>query len=302
MMSYVVRNSVVLGLFILLVGGGGFSYIYFFQVKQIKKFEKESRETREKLGDVSNLNERLDQAQKRFDGLSMLWKRRPKIMPASEEAGATNAYLNSIIALCPQLDVNVFTHETVKLDKCGYVHYHLAGQGPFPSLLRMFKYIELGPRLIKITNPDIREVHTLDSKTGFISHTVQFDADILAYYSDQPAMADSSGVVPIEQTIVRLNRTNPFYSIINPEIPPNVDELPDAEKSTLLAVMKDRAFINDQKNELVMLVEGDEVYLGFVSKIMPERKQVQFMLNKGGLMERYVLTLKFETKFEEPKK
>ena len=95
---------------------------------------------------------------------------------------------------------------------------------------------------------------------------------------------------------------NPFLSLVNPEIPPNVYDLPDVEKSTLLAVMKGRAFISDQHNQLVMLSEGDEVYLGYVSKIMPERRQVLFLLNKGGIVERYMLTLRFQNKIDLPTK
>ena len=73
--------------------------------------------------------------------------------------------------------------------------------------------------------------------------------------------------------------------------------LPNVEKSTLLAIMKGRAFISDQSSKLVMLSEGDEVYLGYVSKIMPERRQVLFLLNKGGIIERYILTLSTENQF-----
>ena len=305
MMSYVMRNSLLLGLFMLgrlACLSGGFAYTYFGQTKKIQKYEKESKEIRDKLGDVRDIRERLQQAQLRLSGLSDLWKRRPKILPASEDAGATNAYLNSIISMCPELDVNVFTYELVKLGGGGYTRYHLAGQGPFPSFARFIKYIEHGPRLIKLRNMDVREVHTLDNKSGEISHTVQYDVDINAYFSDQPAFTDSTTIPPLQQTIFRTWKNNPFLSLVNPEIPPNVEDMPDVEKSTLLAVMKDRAFINDQHNQMTLLEEGDEVYLGFVSKIMPERRQVLFLLNKGGLIERYVLTLKFDTKFEEPKR
>jgi hypothetical protein len=65
--------------------------------------------------------------------------------------------------------------------------------------------------------------------------------------------------------------------------------------------MKGRAFISDQNNQLIMLNEGDEVYLGYVSKIMPERRQVLFLLNKGGIIERFMLTLRFQNKIEETK-
>jgi hypothetical protein len=165
------------------------------------------------------------------------------------------------------------------------------------------QYLEFGPRLMKLVNLDVREVHSVNDDMGRIEHTVQFDADLLAYSSPLPAFADSilsaqpgaARFAPIEH--------DPFTSLVVPEIPPNTFNLVNAERSTLLAIMKGRAFISDQNNQLVMLAEGDEVYLGYVSKIMPERHQVLFMLNKGGLVERYMLTLAMEsTKLKGPKR
>ncbi len=40
--------------------------------------------------------------------------------------------------------------------------------------------------------------------------------------------------------------------------------------------------------------EGDKVYLGYVSKIDAEDNQVVFILNKGGIVERFTLKLGFE--------
>jgi len=40
---------------------------------------------------------------------------------------------------------------------------------------------------------------------------------------------------------------------------------------------------------VVTLEEGDEVYLGYVTKIVPEEGRVEFTLNKGGIVERFEL-------------
>jgi hypothetical protein len=301
-MPYAIRNSIILAVLLVLFTGAGGGYIYFYQDKKIESITQERQKMQQQLGDVSDLYNRLAATQERMQTLSAGWIQRPKTLMPVEVASTTNEYLNEILALSPELDLNVVTQEKVEQDGCGYIRYHLAGQGPFFSLARLFQYLEHGPRLMKIRNVDIREVHSMDTQSGVMSHTVQFDADLLAYFSGQEPFKDSCALPKVSDVSFKPITYNPFISLVNPDIPPNVYDLPDVEKSTLLAVMKGRAFISDQHNQLVMLSESDEVYLGYVSKIMPERKQVLFLLNKGGIVERYMLTLRFQNKMDEGKK
>lgn len=297
-MPYSVRNSIILIVLLVLFSGAGGTYIYWYQKKEIKKIEQERKKIHAQLGDVQNLYFKFEELTRQVAALNESWKLRPKTIPTYESATNTHHYLNTILALSPEMDLNVQTADQVNQNGCGYIRYHLAGQGPFHSLHRFLEYLEYGPRLMKLTNVDTREVHTVDEKHGEIVHTVQFDADLLAYFSEQQPFKDPSAAPEFSDIHLVDLKSNPFFSLVNPEIPPNAYDLPDVEQSTLLAVMKDRAFISDQHNELVMLTEGDEVYLGYVSKIMPERRQVLFILNKGGIVERYVLTVRFENQLQ----
>jgi hypothetical protein len=60
-------------------------------------------------------------------------------------------------------------------------------------------------------------------------------------------------------------------------------------------VIPGKAFVADQKGRIVTLEEGDEVYLGYVTRIDPEKGAVEFMLNKGGIIERAELRIPFHT-------
>lgn len=297
-MPYSIRNSIILLVLLVIFCGGGGTYIFWYQKKDLKTLKQERKKIHAQLGDVQNLYVRFEELTRQVQALNDAWKLRPKMIPTLESATETHHYLNSILGLSPEMDLNVLTQEKVDQNGCGYIRYHLAGQGSFHSMHRFLEYLEYGPRLMKLVNVDIREVHTMDEEHGEIVHTVQFDADLLAYFSEQPAFKDSANVPQLSEIALTDMKTNPFCSLVNPEIPPNAYDLPDVEKSTLLAVMKGRAFISDQHGELVMLVEGDEVYLGYVSKIMPERRQVLFILNKGGMVERYVLTVRFENQLQ----
>jgi len=49
----------------------------------------------------------------------------------------------------------------------------------------------------------------------------------------------------------------------------------------------------DQRNEIRTLREGDEVYLGYVTRLDPERGTLQCTLNKGGIIERVELKIRY---------
>ncbi len=294
-MPYAIRNTIILAILVVLAAAGGFGYIYFEQEPRLEELHAEREALVSQLGDPDDLFDRLVSVQDRVELLNASWRQRPKTLPTEEIASRTNQYLNEILTNTPELDLNVFTEEQVDQSGCGYIRYHLAGQGPFHSFGRLVQYLEFGPRLMKLVNVDIREVHKVNDDMGRIEHTVQFDVDLLAYYSDQEPFTDSLVSRTLANTVFQPFSHDPFRSLITPEIPPNTFELPNVEQSTLLAIMKGKAFISDQGNQLVMLSEGDEVYLGYVSKIMPERRQVLFLLNKGGMIERYILTLRLES-------
>ncbi len=291
-MTYAAKNSIVLLVVFLIVAGGGGFYVLFLQATSLKSIEQERKKIQRELGDVNELMTRLENVRARVNVLDFAWAMRPKTMPGEEKPSVTNMYLNEILEFSPELDLNVLTQEQVELEGCGYVRYHLAGEGPFDSFARLVQYLEFGPRVMKLNNLDVREFHKTDEKLGIIAHLVQFDADLYAYYTNQSLFADSAAIMPLAQTQIPLITYNPFRSLVTLEIPPNVNNLLEPENSTLYALTKDYAFVYDQKKQTVKLQEGDEVYLGYVSKIIFERQQVEFLLNKGGIQERYVLTLK----------
>ncbi len=81
-----------------------------------------------------------------------------------------------------------------------------------------------------------------------------------------------------------------FYPLIH-GIPPNTDGLINVEQSRLTGLTADKIFLIDQKGTLQELVIGDEVYLGSLSSINQEDDTAVFVLNKGGIVEKYEMTL-----------
>ncbi|MEL6823506.1 MAG: hypothetical protein AAFP70_17240, partial [Calditrichota bacterium] len=73
-----------------------------------------------------------------------------------------------------------------------------------------------------------------------------------------------------------------------PAKPANPRGLVEVEKAKLKAVMLGRAMIEDHKGKTHMLREGDEVFLGVISKIDQTNNRVEIRLNSGST---HVLTM-----------
>jgi hypothetical protein len=68
----------------------------------------------------------------------------------------------------------------------------------------------------------------------------------------------------------------------------------DVQGAKLLALIPEGAFLSDSKGNTYLLWEGQQVYLGYLTKIDYDHNTVSFILNKGGIIEKTDLTLEKE--------
>ena len=61
-------------------------------------------------------------------------------------------------------------------------------------------------------------------------------------------------------------------------------------------LIPDGAFLSDASGNTYLLWEGDQVYLGYLTNINYQNNEVNFVLNKGGVIENYNLKLEKEIK------
>ena len=129
-----------------------------------------------------------------------------------------------------------------------------------------------------------------DKETGVYQIILPFEMEIWALFANVPDLP------PIRRTLasVRANSvTNPFYPFIYRNLPPNIDELPEVERAELKAILKDKILIADHQGKIHELVEGDKVYLGYLRSIDGEYNEANFILNKGGIIEKFSLQMRF---------
>ena len=113
--------------------------------------------------------------------------------------------------------------------------------------------------------------------------------ELQAYYSNLPEL--NNAPAPKVGTPANL-KSNPFYPLIMREIPPPQPDEIEIERSDLKAVIPGKAFIIDQNQKSRILEEGTAVYLGYVTKILPNDGMIECLLNKGGVAEKFILKIR----------
>jgi hypothetical protein len=174
----------------------------------------------------------------------------------------------------------------------GYNIYNLKGEGTFENLYRFLWYIENGRRLYKIQAITLKGNPVKEKAEEAAVTLVVFEIELHAFFSSVPELAASIGW---RDTIATPPIGNPFLAAIAADLPPNTRGLVEVERSDLKAIIPGKAFVLDQTGIMRSLTEGDEVYLGYVSRIFPEQGRVEFTLNKAGIVEQFELRIRFES-------
>jgi hypothetical protein len=290
-LSYALRNSVVLLVLVLIVVGIG---VYIWGVKQpsviedyetrIQRLDREIARIPGLIDEYNNLTEQLASQRER-------WATRTKDIPRIDITGETYDYFNQSIDRSGgfvRLDMNYggMTNQ----QNYGYNTYHLRGEAPFFVFYNFLWYLENGRRLYRINRANFRGVETRDQETELPRLMVTFDMDLRGYFTHMEDLHSSTGSRTMRPNAVTYN---PFQPLILTDIPPNVFGLIESERSELRAVIPGKAILIDHNGDIRTVQIGDEVYLGYVTGIFPEESRVEFMLNKGGIIERFDLRIRF---------
>ena len=187
-------------------------------------------------------------------------------------------------------DFDMLYQGTKKAGGYQYNVYNIKGEGPFHKIYNFISYLEKGPLFYKIERLILRMVENKDPETKVYQIIVPFEMEIWALFADVPDLP------PIRRSLrsVKVSRvSNPFYPFIYRDLPANTDELPEVERAELKAILKDKVLIADVEGNIHELIEGDKVYLGYLKSINPDNNEAEFILNKGGIVEKFSLYLRF---------
>lgn len=298
-MQFATRNSIVLGVLVVLIILIGGYWTRVHQPETLSSLEEQIKKLDVELNNTPDLQNVFNTVQAELAYWEKRWNSRTKDIPTADVTGATNAYFNSVILSSGRVNADVAYVGMKQEPKYGYNIYSLRGEAPFHSLFRFIWYLENGRRLFKFNKLVFRGTTARDPGEEEPHPTVQFELELRAYFT---SLSELSSSVAWRDTTTTYLAHNPFWPIIRPEVPKNIEGLVEVERSELKAVIPGKAFITDQTGKSRTLSVGDNVYLGYLSKIIPEEGKVEFILNKGGISETFIMKVKFRQTETEGKK
>jgi hypothetical protein len=294
-LSYKARNSLALGLLLLLILGVG-TYIRAYHLpKKARAIEAETKRLDEELQNTPNLVAEFNEHSAALAGERKRWENRTKDIPPVDVSSQTYAYFSRLIDLSGYVKLDMVYSGIQQKGNYGYNVYNLKGEAPFDNVYRFIWYLENGRKLYKIQNISMKgvEVPPKEKEEGMILAT--FEMIVHAYFSSVPELASA----PVERALnPNVLAADPFNPVISSGIPPNMYALVEIERSDLKAVIPGKAFVLDQNNVIQTLSEGDEVYLGYVTRILPEEGKIECTLNKGGIIDKVELKIRYGTNLQ----
>jgi Tfp pilus assembly protein PilO len=292
-MSYALRNTVVLTAFLAVIFGVGFYLTSVVQPREKEKLVAEGKKLDATISERPAVESQLETAEQKLAEMKSKYQKRFKVIPQNDTTALTYAYLNRIMESSGFVKFDMLYQGPKTFPQYGFNSYSLKGETSYDNLFKFIWYLEHAKLLYKVealtlTSHEVREEN--QEKPQLI---VPFTMELDAYYSSAAGVSSES--TGQDQT---LNRTlgvglNFLKPLISSEPPPNLRGLVDVERSDLRAVMADKVFIVDEKGVGHMLRVGDEVYLGYLTKIDPGKNEAEFTLNKGGIIDRQTLKVRF---------
>ncbi len=289
-MSYKIRNSIALGIMLFLILAVG-TYIRAFNLpKKVKALETEIKKIDDELQNTPNLVNEFNDISAVLTDTQKRWEARNKDIPPVDITAQSYAYFSRLIDLSGEVKLDMAYTGTTSMGTYGFNTYVLRGEAPFENLYRFIWYLENDRRLYKVETITLKGLEVAPTPEDEGGVLVTFDMTVNAYFASVSELSNSLGDRSIAPNVLTMD---PFAPVISAGLPANIHELVEIERSDVRAVIPGKAFVLDQTNTIRTLREGDEVYLGYVTKIDPGEGRLECTLNKGGIIEKVELKIRY---------
>ena len=292
-MSNKVKNTIIILIIFIAIVLGSVFYNFVFQKAKINDRQKKIKDLKLYQLDTESLNQQLSLLKKRVAELDSILANRKYNIPYNLSQAAFFNFVNKVsYGFSSHSYVNIEFNEIETGTNFTVYHYSLSGIAEFNDLIKLVYAIEESKQLKKIETVELTNNVKVDSD-GIPHYLVTYKFNASVYYSDDNRFYVSDLK---ENAIVPNPAYDFFYPLIRNEIPPNNDKLLDVQSAQLLALIPDGAFLVDASGNTYLLWEGDQFYLGYLTNINYQNNEVNFVLNKGGIIENITLKLEKEKK------
>jgi hypothetical protein len=290
------KNTLALfGVLILLLLLGG-SYIFLYQHHTIKEDQKKLESLKSNQYNTDQLNLQYSELQKKAAKLDSVLAQRKFNIPQDLSSISFFNFINKVSSnFSTNTQINVDFNDQKKDKDFHYYEYKLTGSGDYNDLFRLIYAIEQSKELKKIKSVTLSN-YISSQKEGMPTFLVSFTIIANVYFADNNRFSTTGFV---ENNLNARPVYDAFYPLIRTQIPPNLDNLLDVQGAKLLALIPEGAFIADSKGNTYLLWEGQQVYLGYLTKIDYDHNSVSFIINKGGIIEKVDLSLDKEGTYKK---
>jgi hypothetical protein len=287
-MNKKLRSTLVLLALLLIILIAGGAYLYFVQGKKLDEKRSKLKELQAKALDPQELLNRYQGLLAKSNQLDSILANREFNIPQNLSSIKFYNFVNNVTnGFSDKAQVNVEFLDQKPEKEFFYHEYKLSGFGSFNEVYNLIYAIENSKELKKVKNVTLGNlVQTNEDKLPL--YLVNFTMTVQVYFSRDSRFAPATFV---ENNLSSPTLYDAFYPLIRNEIPPNVDNLLDVQGAKLLALIPEGAFIADKQGNTYLIWEGEQVYLGYLTKIDYQNSRVSFILNKGGIIEKTDLEL-----------
>jgi hypothetical protein len=292
-MSGKLKNTIIMVVILVLLVLSGGAYNFIYQKAKINDRQKKIKALKLYQLDTEALNQQYALLNKRVAELdSVLANRRYNIPHILSESNFFE-FINKVnYNFSPLSYVNVEYNETETSNNFVIYVYTVNGVAEFNDLVGLIYAIEESKQLKKIETVELSNNIKVDADAT-PHYLITYKFKVRVFFSNDERFY----VKEIKENNLSPNpEFNIFYPLVRNEIPPNKEKLLDVQTGELLALIPDGAFFSDASGNTYLLWEGDKVYLGYLTNINYQNNEVNFVLNKGGLIEDVVLKLVKEKK------
>jgi len=295
-MNRKLKNTLVLIVLFILIVAAGIVYNYIIQKNSISDRETRLSKLKTFNYQTSEITKQLEDLSQRANVLDSLLASRRFNIPFNLSSIKFFNFMNSIsTSFSPVTKFNVEYIDKFDVKDFTYYEYKITGNGEYNDIFKIIYSIEHSKELKKIKSITISNTVSSDeNKTPEFLVRCTIIANVYFAHNDR-----FSTKKLFENDLTSSTQYDVFYPLIRTEIPPNNEGLLDVQGAKLLALIPEGAFLTDTGGKTYLLWEGEQIYLGYLTKIDYENNTVKFIINKGGIIENISLSLEKE-KPEKP--
>lgn len=267
--------------------------LYFNKIKfdsEVKKLSQFKEDYKLYQLSINSPDEMIVAIHQKIDSLENKIAETQKVIPYYKSSvDVYDRILEVINMFSESTRINLEKVESLQSDKFWEEKFRIEGEGNFRDVFSLIHLFENSPELYSIKINEIKQTYSTNLQ-GRVEDRIHFDMELHAYYTtSNDYNLDSLIYRPPNYQVAYIS--NYFNPLIKIDIPPNDEGLFEVEGSKLLAIMPDMVYLIDKNGNTMTLSEGDPVYLGYLTKIDYENYSCEFLLNKGGILERVNLTI-----------